>query len=69
MNRISDDPFPCPRKMTAQQWSDYKARIIREAHELQAATIRRAFSGLLAILVRPFASSSPIFHKQKLEHR
>ncbi|MFZ5731377.1 MAG: RSP_7527 family protein [Pseudomonadota bacterium] len=69
MSRVSDDVLPCPRQMTPQQWSDYKARIVREAHELRAAAIRRAFSGLLAILARPFASSSPILHKQKLEHR
>lgn len=60
----------CPRTMTEPQWSAYKARIIREAHEQQAATIRRAFSGLLALLARAFAQPSfRSSNKQKLEHR
>jgi len=60
----------CLRTMTEQQWSAYKARIVREAHELQAATIRRAFSGLLALLARAFARPSVhLPNKQKLEHR
>lgn len=42
----------CPRTMTQQQWSAYKARIIREAHEQQAAVIRAAFVRLCTGIVR-----------------
>lgn len=45
----------CPRTVTDKQWSAYKARIIREAREEQAAAIRRVFSGLLALLARALA--------------
>ena len=42
----------CPRTMTQQQWSAYKARIIREAHQQQAAVIRAAFACLFASIAR-----------------
>lgn len=56
-----------PKTMTQQQWSAYKARILREAHQLQAATIRAAFSHLFAAAANLARRSRPQHRQQKRE--
>jgi uncharacterized protein YjiS (DUF1127 family) len=63
------DRPPDLRSLSPEEWTAWKARLIRRAHADQAAAIRNAFIGWTAILIRAARRKLLSWRRQRCERR